>query len=205
MDDLKDLVIKALDKNGSLDIIRTQLRASVFTAIQSEQKKVINPEPNKHADKETLEYSYELLKDFLEKSEASSTLKILESETIFGQGVKNRLQKKFNLLQGPDPDVYKIIKSFKASFVPVSQPAKAKEDFGQSYNKKEEDKKSDQGFSDNYSEDFEEIEEDIETFSQGTGLDSQRILMSSSGADPSVDSQALEKCDYLEPVKRSLK
>ena len=42
MEDLKDLVVKTLDKNGSLDIIRAQLRSSVFGAIQSEQKKNIN-------------------------------------------------------------------------------------------------------------------------------------------------------------------
>jgi hypothetical protein len=109
------------------------------------------------------------------------------------------LNKRFNLQSDGTPALFKLIRDFKSRHVP-QEPVKKEEA------KKEpvrEDKKEEEPF-DDYSEDFEEIEEDIEAQSIDTGKESQRYFesMGSSGVDPSVDSTALEQCDYQESVKR---
>lgn len=229
MEDLKKIVVEALDKNGSLDMIRAQLRSSVFGAIHSEQKKAVKSEANKIIETESGQFSAEFLRDFLEKSEALHTLHVFSLELQVNSETKSKAQKKFAFSPDGTPGLFKLIKDFKSKFVPQEQGKKdtiikdevRKEDGKKEESKREEAKKvemksigtresegnkKDQN-SDNYSEDFEEIEEDIEVVSQDTGgIDSHRYYESagsSGGVDPSVDSLALDQCDYLEPVKRS--
>ena len=152
------------------------------------------------------QFSAELLKDFLQKSEAVHTLHVFSLELPEFSDTKS----KFAIGQDPTPGLFKIIKDFKAKFVP-SQPNKeekpeARKEEAKKSEPKREDNKAEDEQSDNYTEDFEEdIEEDIEIMSQDTGKESQRYFESvgsSGGVDPSVDSLALDQCDYLENVKK---
>ena len=209
MEELKNLVVETLDKNGSLDSIRAQLRSSVFGAIQSEQKKNIKTEASKIMETEVGEYSAELLRDFLEKTEAVHTLHVFSLESQLKPDSKLKLSKKFGLVQESTPALFKLIRDFKANFKPSQEAPRPAEDFKQEAKfpaQKKDQKRQDEEQSDNYTEDFEEIEEDIEITSQDTGgKESHRYYESggsSGGVDPSVDSLALDQCDYLEAVKR---
>lgn len=201
MEDLKKIVVEALDKNGSLDIIRAQLRSSVFSAIQSEQKKSVKTEANKAMETEPGQFSAEFIRDFLEKSEAVHTLHVFSLESQIQSDTRSKLVKKFQVPSDQSPALFKLIKDFKSKYVVQELPRKEE-------SKKpeipKEDKKEEENV-DSYSEDFEEIEEDIEAQSVDTGKESQRYFESvgsSGGVDPSVDSLALDQCDYLEAVKR---
>ena len=98
----------------------------------------------------------------------------------------------------------------KENFKPSQEQQKSeviiKQEPNSSLQKKEVSRKLEEEQSDHYTEDFEEIEEDIEITSQDTGgKESHRYFESggsSGGVDPSVDSLALDQCDYLENVKR---
>ncbi|OMJ71082.1 hypothetical protein SteCoe_30786 [Stentor coeruleus] len=218
MEDLKKIVVEALDKNGSLDMIRAQLRSSVFGAIQSEQNKAVKTEASKMMESEPGQFSAELLRDFLEKSEAINTLHVFSLESQIHPDTKSKVQKRLGLPSDGTPGLFKLIKDFKSRFVP-SEPIKKevakKEETKKEEVKKEEVKKveakidektKNDEINSDYSEDFEEIEEDIEVVSQDTGgRESHKYYESagsSGGVDPSVDSLALDQCDYLEPVKR---
>lgn len=204
MEELKNLVVETLDKNGSLDSIRAQLRSSVFGAIQSEQKKSIKTEASKIMETEVGEYSAELLRDFLEKSEAVHTLHVFSLESQIKPESKGKLAKKFALGQEPTPALFKLIRDFRENFKPSLDPPKPIEEKVPVV-KKDQKRQQEDEQSDNYTEDFEEIEEDIEITSQETGKESHRFYESggsSGGVDPSVDSLALDQCDYLEAVKR---
>jgi hypothetical protein len=203
MEDLKDLVVKTLDKNGSLDTIRAQLRSSVFGAIQSEQKKPIKTEANKIMETDIGQYSAELLRNFLEKSEAVHTLHVFSLESQIPSDSKTRLQKQFALTQDSVPALFKIIQDFKQTFKPSPNSLKNNSTQPEPPKLEIKSKRFEEDQSDNYTEDFEEIEEDI--ISQDTGgRESHRYGESggsSGGIDPSVDSLALDQCDYYEPVR----
>lgn len=202
MEDLKKIVVEALDKNGSLDVIRAQLRSSVFSAIQSEQKKAVKTEANKAMETELGQFSAEFIREFLEKSEAVHTLHVFSLESQIQSDTKSKLIKKFQIPSDPTPAIFKLIKDFKSKYVVQELPRK--EEIKKPENFREDRKEEDN--IDSYSEDFEEIEEDIEAQSIETGgKESQRYFESvgsSGGVDPSVDSMALDQCDYLEAVKR---
>ncbi|OMJ84752.1 hypothetical protein SteCoe_14073 [Stentor coeruleus] len=213
MEDLKKIVVEALDKNGSLDMIRAQLRSSVFGAIKSEQSKAVKTENSKIIESEPGQFSVELLRDFLEKSEAVNTLHVFSLESQIQPDTKLKVQKRLGFPSDGTPNLFKFIKDFKNKFVPLEPIKKEepkKEDVKiEEVNKvdvKADEKTNNEEINSDYSEDFEEIEEDIEVVSQDTGgRESHNYYESagsSGGVDPSVDSLALDQCDYLEPVKR---
>ena len=210
MEDLKKIVVEALDKNGSLDIIRAQLRSSVFSAIQSEQKKTsAKTEANKAMETEQGQFAAELIRDLLEKSEAVHSLHVFSLESQVQPDTRNKLNRKLGLGNDPAPALFKFIKDFKSKHIPqdfvVKEEVKEVKEVKEVRKVEVRDERKEEDPIDDYSEDFEEIEEDIEAQSMETGKESQRYyesVGSSGGVDPSVDSLALDQCDYLENVKR---
>ena len=212
MEDLKKIVVEALDKNGSLDIIRAQLRSSVFSAIQSEQKKSsAKTEANKAMETEQGQFAAELIRDLLEKSEAAHSLHVFSLESQVQPDTRSKMNRKLGLGNDPAPALFKLIKDFKSRHIPQDfvlkeevKEVKEVREVKKVEVKAKEERKEEEPI-DDYSEDFEEIEEDIEAQSMETGKESQRYyesIGSSGGVDPSVDSLALDQCDYFENVKK---
>ena len=184
MEDLKYLVIDALDKNGSLDSIRAQLRSSIFSAIQSEQSKLATAETEAHKALATPEgeAAAVLFKDFCEVLGLQHTLNVFLPECK-----NSNLTKKSPVLEQagvaakPDiPMIYQLINAVKAT----GGRASIEEEI-------------------DYEEDFEEsLDLPGSLQQQRESLPIGESVGSSMGVDASVDSTALEGYDFVEKVRR---
>ena len=85
MEDLKLLVMQALSANGSLDVIRAQLRSTVFAAIQSKQTNH-NAEAAKAIASPPGEAAAALFVDFARALGLQHSLDVFPSECQFAPG-----------------------------------------------------------------------------------------------------------------------
>ena len=127
MEDLKGLVIEALNKNAVLDSIRAQLRSTVFSAIQSQQD---GPQPNKSLDTPEGDAAVALILDFLKLNEMQDTLKVLEPEcAAVKKGGSSRLLQDLGLKSGEQPMIYSLLEAFKGNRESIEEDIQYEDDF----------------------------------------------------------------------------
>ena len=113
MEDLKLLVMQALSANGSLDVIRAQLRSTVFAAIQSKQTNH-NAEAAKAIASPPGEAAAALFVDFARALGLQHSLDVFPSECQFAPGAAQpRLLKELGLA-GEQPLIYELLKQVRS-------------------------------------------------------------------------------------------